>query len=248
MKKWYENCEQFAPYEIKTGIFEGHEYAIVCPKETKNGRWVLKTEYFGAFPEVECALLEKGYHVAHVCNKTRWCLETDTERQAAFAGFMHKALGLSKKCVLVGMSCGGMQGIYLGAKHPELVSCMFLDAPVVNLLSCPGGVGRLAPEENIMMQEFLRTRAIPLTELLGYRKHPLDYIPALIEHNIPLFLACGDADTSVPYEENGAILRRMYEENGCTIETVIKKGQGHHPHGLSDNTPIVDFIIKHDKN
>ena len=34
---------------------------------------------------------------------------------------------------------------------------------------------------------------------------------------------------------------------GIPHEVYIKKGGDHHPHGLSDNTPIVDFILKYDK-
>ena len=29
------------------------------------------------------------------------------------------------------------------------------------------------------------------------------------------------------------------------MQTLIKKGMGHHPHGLDDPTPVVEFILKH---
>ena len=48
----------------------------------------------------------------------------------------------------------------------------------------------------------------------------------------------------VPYCENGAILEKYYKESGGTIKIIGKKGCGHHPHGLSDPTPIIDFIIE----
>ena len=43
----------------------------------------------------------------------------------------------------------------------------------------------------------------------------------------------------------GAVLEKYYRENGGIIEAVGKKNCGHHPHGLDDNTPIVEFIEKH---
>jgi alpha-beta hydrolase superfamily lysophospholipase len=62
---------------------------------------------------------------------------------------------------------------------------------------------------------------------------------------VPLFLLCGDADDVVPYEENGAIVQERYQRLGGPVQTLIKKGMGHHPHGLDDPTPVVEFILKH---
>ena len=42
--------------------FEGRYATLVFPPEgTENKHWMLKTEYFGAFPDTEVKLLEKGY-------------------------------------------------------------------------------------------------------------------------------------------------------------------------------------------
>ena len=227
--------------EIKE--FSGRELIIVYP-EKPNGRWVLKTEYFGAFPETEIKLVKKGYHLVHIKNKTRWHVWEDTEARAELAEYMHEKLRLSKKCVIVGMSCGGMQGIYFGAKYPQYVSCMWIDAPVVNLLSCPFGLGK--PLSSDMREEFIKAKGMNVSEMLAYREHPLDYIPKLVENNIPVFLVAGDSDTVVPYDENGIYVDRAYRAAGRTIETVIKPGCDHHPHGLTDDTPILEFIEKYD--
>ncbi len=230
-------------FSARVGKMMDREYVIVFPKEgTANGKWALKTEYFGAFPETEIELLNRGYHLCGIKTKTRWCLEEDTEAQAAIARYMHDELGLSQKGVPVGMSCGGMQAIYLGAKHPELVSCMYIDAPVVNFLSCPAGLGK---RKVGLLDEFTKARGMTLIDLLSYRKHPLDYIPKLVEARIPVVLVSGDSDTVVPFDENGELLKKAYEEAGCIIETFIKPGGDHHPHGLHDITPIADFIDKY---
>ena len=65
----------------------------------------------------------------------------DVDVKARFADYLSKEYGLNKKCVPVGMSCGGLQSIYFAAAHPERVAAMVLDAPVTNLLSCPAYVG-----------------------------------------------------------------------------------------------------------
>ena len=137
-----------------------------------------------------------------------------------------------------------MQGIYFGAKYPQYVSCMWLDAPVVNLLSCPFGLGKRVSVDT--REEFVKNKGIDLPELLAYREHPLDFIPQLVENDIPVFLVAGDSDTVVPYDENGIYVDKAYRAAGRTIETVIKPGCDHNPHGLEDDTPILEFIEKYD--
>ena len=236
-----ENREGFL---LKREEFEGRELIIVFP-EKANGRWAIKTEYFDAFPAVQLELLKQGYHIVHIKNITRWHMWEDTEVRARLAEYMHTEYGLSKKCVVIGMSCGGMQGVYFAAKYPEYVSCLYLDAPVMNLLSCPGGVGKA---DDSLMEEFENARGMNICDLINYREHPIDFVPELIKHNIPVVLVSGDSDTSVPYDENGKLLNDAYVKNGCTIKTIIKEGGDHHPHSLDDNTPIIEFISKYDKD
>ena len=84
-----------------------------------------------------------------------------------------------------------------------------------------------------------------MSDLINYRKHPQDYIPKLIENKIPVFMVAGDSDTVVPYEENGKILEEAYKQNNIDISIVIKTGCNHHPHGLVDNSPIIEFAEKY---
>ena len=223
--------------------FSDRSYILVKPHAGKgNGKWALKTEYFGAFPALEIELLKRGYHIAHIKTKTRWCLPEDTEAQADFVRFIHKEFELCKTCVPIGMSCGGMQSIYLAAKHPALVSCAYLDAPVLNLLSCPAGVGGREALLNREYAEFVEHRGMTVSELVPFREHPQDYLPQMVAARIPVVLVSGDSDTIVPFHENGRLLAEAYEEAGVPIEVHIKPGGDHHPHGLADNTLIADFI------
>ena len=52
-------------------------------------------------------------------------------------------------------------------------------------------------------------------------------------------------DKIVPFEENGALLIKAYDGTGIDIKVYGKEDCGHHPHGLDDTTPIIDFILKH---
>ncbi len=223
--------------------FEGKNAILVYPETpVKGNKWLFKTEYFDAFPDFQIKMLENGYFLAHIENTTRWCLDEDTERQYSFAKFLHKEFGLNEKCMTVGMSCGGMQSVYLGAKHPDIISCLYLDAPVLNLLSCPCGLGKGTTE---MYEEFVTATGKTIEDLINYRKHPIDYVDDLIKNDIPVFLICGDSDTVVPYEENGEELYKKYIKSGKTVFRVVKEDCDHHPHGLTDNTPLVEFALKY---
>ncbi len=247
MKQWngVEVIENWNGFPFREGEFMGMPYIVISPKENPNGKWAIKTEYFGAFPQTEIALLEKGYHVAHIDNAERYCPDSVTKTQAAFIDFVHTEFGLSSKCVPVGMSCGGLQAIYLAAKHPEKVSCMFIDAPLINFLCYPFGFGTVERADKPIVDEFIRARGVDEIGILSFREHPLDYIPKLASHKIPVFMVIGGSDVIVPYAEHGKHLQDAYEKVGATIETHIVPGRGHHPHGLADVTPIIEFIEKY---
>ena len=63
------------------------------------------------------------------------------------------------------------------------------------------------------------------------------------ENKIKIYMAYGDSDKTVPYEENGIALERAYKANG--LENLLyldkKVGVDHHPHGPTD----IDFAIKY---
>ncbi len=221
--------------------FMEHNAILICPHNTRTDRkWLFKTEYFDAFPAFELAMLERGYHVAHVQNTTRWCLPEDTEHQALFCDFLSHEFGLSKKCMPVGMSCGGMQAVYLAAKFPHLVSALYLDAPVLNLLSCPCNVGR--GDGGAMYEEFVRKTGKTISTLINDRTHPIDFADHLIKHKIPLALIGGGKDTVVPYSENGAMLAQKYRESELPFLEIVKPDCNHHPHGLENMQPLIDFV------
>lgn len=225
-------------FELVNVEIAGRDAIIVCP-EKPCGKWALKTEYFDAFPAVQIELLKRGYYVAHIQNKTRWYVSEDTEARIALSEYMQKNYGVRKKCVIIGMSCGGMQGMYMGALYPEYVSCLYLDAPLVDLMC----LGRIED----MLAEFEVDTGISRDKLPEYRDYQLTFVEKLAEKKIPMVLVSGDADTIVPFDENGILLKEAYENAGGIIETYIKKGGGHHPHSLDDNAPIIDFILKYDR-
>lgn len=219
--------------------FDGRNAKIIKPNVKPNGKWVYKTEYFYAFPETQIEFLNRGYHLLFSQSDTRWAPDEDVFRKVEFVKFVSKEFNLNKKCIPIGMSCGGMYAIKIGAIIPEYIEAMYIDAPVMNLLSCPCDFG---VAKSGFREEYFKLVNTTLSKLISYRNHPIDVMHVVLENDIPIVMVVGDSDTVVPYEENGALLEKLYKENGGRIIVHVKPGADHHPHGLDDPSIIVDEI------
>ena len=136
-----------------------------------------------------------------------------------------------------------MHAVYFAAKYPKLVAALYLDAPVLNLLSCPCAVGMSKDES--MYAEFVEHTGKTVSDMINYRNHPIDHVDKLIAEEIPICLICGDSDIVVPYLVNGFVLANKYNSSNVSFLEIIKEGCGHHPHGLEDNKALIEFISKH---
>ena len=228
-------------YECLDFTFEGCDAFLVLPKCAPNGKWALKTEYRGAFPATECEMLARGWHIAFRQNKNRWATRDQIECTARFVKFISEEFSLAPKCSTVGMSCGGLIATTLAEAHPELVDVLYIDAPVLNLLSCPCDMGIA---NSGIYEEFSRVTGYTKSTILSYRDHPIDKLHVLIANDIPVLLVAGDSDHVVPYCENGAILADYYEKNGGRIHVWVKEGCDHHPHGLTGNESIIVDLME----
>lgn len=240
------NTELWHGFQMTRFTFEDREAIIVFPKEVRSGSpWALKAEYWNAFPDVEISLLAQGYHVAYVKNQHRWFTREECDLKARFVRFVSETYGLNPKCIPVGMSCGGGYAVKFGGLYPELIQCMYIDAPVLNLCSIPGKHGNPLCE-TLWKEEF--TFAYPgLTryQLPGSQEHPICFAEVMLAHGIPVVLVHGKEDQTVIYEENGKLLEELYKGSGL-LTTIAVNGRGHHPHGMiGDNSVIVDFILEH---
>lgn len=227
--------------------FEERDAILALPSGDPNGKWLFKTEYFGAFPQFETEMLENGYCVAHIRNTNRWGLAQDTDMQYRFACFLHREVGLNEKCLPVGMSCGGMFAIKLAARYPQIVAALYLDAPVVDLLSCPMNITESHTTDKNMQHEMMAALGLNRDGVSKYREHPFDMLPQLVKNKIPAFIVAGDADMTVPFSENGRWVERAYKAAGVPVELFLKSGCDHHPHGLYDNAPLIRFVQKYYK-
>lgn len=238
-------CERF--------IFEDKDAIIVFPDTpAQNSKIVLKTEYWNAFPDVEIQMLKNGHHVAYLKNASRLAPKEDCDRKAAFIKFLADKYNLSEKCIPVGMSCGGAHAVRFAGYYPELVACMYIDAPVLNFCDFPGkqvsGTGRW---QDVWEKEFLAAYpGMKHYQLLSFPHHPINMADILVANRIPVVLVYGLEDSTVIFEENGKLLAEAYEGTDL-LKLIPVSARGHHPHGIlrynttCDNNEIVEFLLSH---
>lgn len=206
--------------------------------------WIWRTEFFGDTPAVDIALLEQGYHLAYIDMQDMYGSPTSMLIMDKFYEYLTTHDSLSKKCVLEGFSRGGLFALNWAARHPDRVACIYVDAPVCDIKSWPGGKGT----SNGSPEDWEKCKAIygftTEEQAMSYSHNPVDTetLQPIANHNIPLIAVCGDADLVVPMDENILLLKKRLLELGGQIEIITKPGVGHHPHSLEDPAPIVKFV------
>lgn len=239
--RWYEghDVDVFNINNLKCHIVRPHQ--IVDDKP-----WIWRTEFLGAFPSVDVELLKRGFHVAHIAMDDMYGAPSAMTHMDDFYNHVCRAYGLSTRMTLEGFSRGGLFALNWASRHPEKVASIYLDAPVCDPSSWPGGKGKstgsLADWERL-----LKLYKLSEDEFLARNFNPLNHLEPISAARIPIISVCGVADDIVPVEENTAILVQKYKKLGGKIVTILKPGVGHHPHSLADPTPIIEFILMYAK-
>lgn len=228
----------------------GKNATIVAPKKERKGRpWVWHGEFFGHKPAPDIALLKDGFHIVYLRVPNLLGSPVAVEHWNQLYRELVFKHGFSNKAALVGLSRGGLYCYNWACANPGSVTCIYGDAPVCDFKSWPGG--KLLLEKNTgkgsakEWKRVLKTYGFKNSqEAIAYRKNPVDNLKALADAKIPLLHVYGDADQVVPWKENTGLIASRYRKLGGSITLIPKKGVGHHPHGLEDSTPIVNFIVK----
>ncbi|NGZ77769.1 SGNH/GDSL hydrolase family protein [Saccharibacillus alkalitolerans] len=242
-------------------VLQGRSCLVVEPERAAAGRpWIWRTEFFGAFANADLELVRRGWHVAYMKLSDLYGSSFAAESMERFRADTAERFGLDPKPVLLGFSRGGLYAVRYAGMYPEHVRALYLDAPVVDIASWPGGFGRGhgSPEEWMDCLDVYGTRVGgpeagtgTRTFAFGERERQeservteglLERLEIPAKAGIPILLIAGAADDAVPFEENGSRLRQRYLEAGGRIDSIVKPDCGHHPHGLDDPEPILNFI------
>lgn len=219
--------------------FAGHDAWLVEPPDPAPGNlWFALPEWPTAFPHRNGVkeLLSLGYYMVHVnlfgCYANPEAL-----------GVMHdfyawlRQRNFAEKGALIGMSLGGLYSFRFAAAYPECVSCIYADAPVCDLAF---GILTHRRVDGIMAAYQIKSEE-------DLKNHPLspvnNYLP-MVKAGIPLLMILGLDDNVVDHKTNGSLLAERYTAAGGSVKVIGRPSWGHHPHGLDETAPIVNFILR----
>ncbi|MCA9057842.1 MAG: hypothetical protein KDA85_05060 [Planctomycetaceae bacterium] len=233
----------FRKYDFQVA---GRAVLVVAPDEPASGRpWVWHGEFFGHKPAPDIALLKKGFHIVYMRVPDLLGCSEAVQFWNEFYRELTLKYQLAPKAALVGLSRGGLYCYNWAIANPEKVACLYGDAPVCDFKSWPGGRGKGKGSQRDWDLVLKVYHFQSEEEALAWPGNPVDNLKPLADAGVPLLHVYGDADDVVPWDENTGIIAERYQQLGGHITLIGKPGVGHHPHGLDDPTPIVDFIAKH---
>ncbi|MEO5892920.1 MAG: GDSL-type esterase/lipase family protein [Ferruginibacter sp.] len=227
-------------------VISGRKCLIIEPVKPAEGKpWIWRTEFFGHEPQGDSTLASKGFHVVYMDMQDMYGAPVSLALMDKFYSYLTVQQKLNKKTVLEGFSRGGMFAFNWAAKNPGKVSSIYVDAPVCDFKSWPGGKGKGAGSAD----DWNRLKKVygfaTDQAAMDYKFNPIDNLAPLAKANIPILCVCGETDDIVPMDENINIVEKRYKEMGGTIKIIAKANNGHHPHSLKDPAPIVDFILSY---
>jgi dienelactone hydrolase len=232
----------FDRYDFKLG---DADCRVVTPNTAAPGRpWVWRARFWGHEPQVDLALLAKGWHVVYCEVGALFGSPAAVERWNRFYDFLITQHGFATKAALEGMSRGGLIIYNWAASNPGKVAAIYGDAPVCDFKSWPAGRG-IGKGSLGTWKQCLAAYGFTEAEAVAYKGNPIDRLAPLAKAGIPILHVVGDADKVVPITENSDLIEKRYKVLGGKIHVIHKPGVGHHPHSLKDPEPIVKFFLAH---
>ncbi|QJD86460.1 alpha/beta fold hydrolase [Cohnella herbarum] len=240
-----ESVQEWHGYQRHDYFFQGYEVIVIKPLiPLDDRRWIWRMEFFGAFDEADREMASRGWHLVYIRMSDLYGGAEAVELMSEFHEQVVAKYELSDKPVLIGFSRGGLYALHYAAKYDKKVSMIYMDAPVIDIRSWPGGKG----SGKVSRREWKECkRAFHLSEqsIEEYESILESAIARIANENIPMILVAGDSDDIVPYDENGQRIVDSYRNRNATFEVILKPGIGHHPHGLNPPDEIVRFITDH---
>ncbi|MBQ6788773.1 MAG: alpha/beta hydrolase [Clostridia bacterium] len=250
MNKYLENAEvrDFYGYKHYVFDFNGHEANVILPHEPKGNLWIWRAEFLNCgFDWVDMEMLRRGYPLMYYRICDMYGCPAAVELMDSFYRLMTEEFGYAKKTAFYGFSRGGLYSAHFALAYPERCAALYLDAPVLDIKSWPGGLGvGLGAERE--WAECLECFGLDRSTVLSWKGNPTDRVAELAENGIPVVMVVGDSDRDVPHRENAEVLVAAYEAAGeekAPLLYIVKPGCDHHPHSLEDPTPVADFLEKY---
>jgi pimeloyl-ACP methyl ester carboxylesterase len=225
---------------------DGKAVTVKVPDQAAPGKpWLWVGEFGGHLKSLEDGLVAKGWHVVYVGVSNQFGSARSMATWDKVYADLREKRGLSAKPALLGISRGGLYVNAWTRLHPDQVSVLYLDNGVCDIRSWPGGFALThqskgsAGDWKLYKTEFgfandedAKAKSLQAAEGL---------LPA-IKAGVVLLSCHGTADKTVPFEDNAALVIKLWQDNGGRVKLWAKEGGDHHPHGLPDPKALIEVL------
>lgn len=235
----------FFGYRCADFNFKGHACKVVAPAREAGGYpWIWRARFWGHEPQTDIALLERGFHLVYCDASELFGNKEAIQLWDDFYAMLHQK-GLAPKAVMEGMSRGAVYVYNWAAVNPDKVAAVYVDNPVLDLVSWPGIQFKKQMPNRKEWETFKKDYNLATDEAaLAFKGSPLYKVKEIVKGKYPMLHVLADADVDVPPAENTLPFEEKIRAAGGDITVMHKPGFAHHPHSFPDPTPIVDFILK----
>ncbi len=241
-----KRSDSYHDFERLTFEVAERECFLVQPHTALPGQpWIWKLEYFEAFPHFELAMLAQGFHLGFIKTGTMFGGAAAMQCWEKFYQAMTNEFKMAKRPVLLGLSRGGIYCYDWAGAHPDKVACLYGDNPVCDFRSWPLRRGKSKTPGTFPQawRAFIEEQGFQSEEAaLSSKWNPINNLAALSTERIPIIHVVGEDDDIVPVDENTDIVANRIRAMGGVIKVIRRPGIKHHPHGLEDPTPVIEFV------
>jgi sialidase-1 len=234
---------------VKQGfVFNGRQAHIIVPQQHLPGNpWVWRAYFPDWHTDMDSILLSRGFHIAYVdCGDMFGSVEA-MQVWEKFYDYLIDKKQFSEKPALEGVSRGGLY-IYAWAKrNPNKVSCIYAEAPVLDIKSWPGGKGR-GRGSKVDWQKLFKAYHFTEEEAMAFSDNPVDNLLVLAAYKVPVVHVVCERDSIVPLAENTAILEMNYKKYGGNIRVdYMTEGVNEVGHHFTIKNPqqYADFVFQY---
>ncbi len=230
----------------------GQTFKIIPPKPGvthKSGKkpWLWRNIFYssntGQSMKTDLKLLEEGYSVVNVYGSVVGHPRGNQKVKAVY-DYLTQEQGYAPTFSASAMSRGGFMVIRYAYEYPDHIEGILMDNACSNGLSWPAGKPfageyEYAPGKTyagpgskasfeLYTKEYDEFDTLDQATEYLRTNSPIHLLEPLAKSGVKILSICGDSDHAVPYEENDAILEKMYKELGGDIEVIVeKKGHKH---------------------
>ena len=229
-------------------VFENRQARIVAPQQALPGNpWVWRAYFPDWHTDMDSILLSRGSHIAYIDCGDMFGSAAAMQVWDKFYDYLVREKHFSEKPALEGVSRGGLYVYAWAKRNPGKVSCIYAEAPVLDIKSWPGGKGKGRGSDADWKKLF---KAYNCTEegAMAFADNPVDHLETLAAFKVPVLHVVCERDSIVPLAENTAVLEANYKKYGGHIRvdymTEGVNDVGHH-FTIKDPEQYAGFIFNH---